>query len=109
MPEIGGADEQDRLDHDGGDAEYFQDREAFGSDHFIDVVALRGEHQRAAHRAEALHRHRDRNRHATFARRAVSRADQGVDRLVHVGVRHDDHVVLGAAEALHAFSVRRGI
>jgi hypothetical protein len=37
---------------------------------------------------------------------AVARADQRVDRLVHVGVRHHHHVILGAAEALHAFSVR---
>ena len=27
-------------------------------------------------------------------------ADQRIDCLVHIGIRHDDHVVLGAAEAL---------
>ncbi len=52
-------------------------------------------------------RHRDRDRHAALARRAVARADQRVDRLVHVGVGHHHHVVLGAAEALHALSRRR--
>ena len=51
-------------------------------------------------------RHRDRHRHAALAGRAVARADQRIDRLVHVGVRHHDHVVLGAAEALHALAVR---
>ena len=50
-------------------------------------------------------RHRHRNRHAAFAGRAVAGADQRVDRLVHVGVGHDNHVVLGAAEALHALAV----
>ncbi len=52
------------------------------------------------------HRHRDRDRHAAFARRAIARAHQRIRRLVQVGVRHDDHVVLGAAEALHALAVR---
>ena len=51
-------------------------------------------------------RHRDRDRHAALAGRAVAGADQRIDRLVHVGVRHHDHVVLGAAEALHALAVR---
>ena len=32
-------------------------------DHLVDVVALRRQHQRAAHGAEALHRHRDRDDH----------------------------------------------
>ncbi len=50
-------------------------------------------------------RHRYRNRHAALAGGAVAGADQGVDRLVHVGVGHHDHVVLGAAEALHALAV----
>ncbi len=36
---------------------------------------------------------------------AVAGADQRVDRLVHVRVGHDDHVVLGAAEGLHALIV----
>ena len=35
-----------------------------------------------------------------LAGRAVTGADQRVDRLIHVGIGHDDHVVLGAAEAL---------
>src|SRR6202034_3955995 len=51
-------------------------------------------------------RNGDRYRHAAFAGRAVAGADERVDRLVHVGVRHHDHVVLGAAETLHAFAVR---
>ena len=52
-------------------------------------------------------RHRDRDRHAALARRAVAGADQRVDRLVHVGVGHDHHVVLGAGETLHALAARR--
>ncbi len=51
-------------------------------------------------------RHRHRHRHAALAGRAVAGADQRIDRLVHVGVGHDDHVVLGAAEALHALARR---
>src|SRR5262249_19308212 len=45
------------------------------------------------------------------AGRAVTGPDQRIDRLIYVGVRHHDHVILGAAEALHAFAVRtpRGI
>ena len=39
-----------------------------------------------------------------FAGRAVAGADQRIDGLVHVGVGHDHHVVLRAAEALHAFT-----
>ena len=49
----------------------------------------------------------DRDRHAALAGRAVARAHQRVGRLVHVGVGHDDHVVLGAAERLHALTRRR--
>ena len=52
-------------------------------------------------------RHGDRDRHAALAGRAVAGADQRIDGLVHVGVGHDDHVVLGAAEALRALAVRR--
>jgi hypothetical protein len=40
----------------------------------------------------------------SLARGPVAGADQGVDRLVHVRVGHHHHMVLGAAEALHAFS-----
>ena len=50
-------------------------------------------------------RNSNRNRHAALAGRAVAGADQRVDGLVHVRVGHDDHVVLGAAEALHALTV----
>ena len=53
-------------------------------------------------------RHRDADRHATFARAAVAGADQRVDGLVEVGVGHHDHVVLGAAEALRTLAGRRG-
>ena len=43
--------------------------------------------------------------HAAFAGGAVTGADQRIDGLVHVGIGHDDHVVLGAAETLHALAV----
>ena len=37
-----------------------------------------------------------------------TRAQERVGGLIQVGVRHDNHVVLGAAEGLHALSVRGG-
>ena len=46
------------------------------------------------------------DRHAPLARRAVGGAHRGVGRQVEVGVGQDDHVVLGAAERLHALAVR---
>ena len=51
-------------------------------------------------------RHGHRDRHAALAGRAVGRAHQRADRHVDVGVGHDDRVVLGAAERLHALAVR---
>ena len=56
---------------------------------------------------DVAHQHRHRDRHAALAGRAVGRADQRVDRLLEVGVGHHDHVVLGAAERLHALAVAR--
>ena len=44
-------------------------------------------------------------RHAALAGRAVGRADDVLDRLIHIGVGHDDAVVLGPAHALHALTV----
>src|SRR5262249_58788623 len=49
----------------------------------------------------------DRYRHATLPGGAVAGANQGIHGLIHVGVGHHDHVVLGAAKTLHAFAVRR--
>ena len=40
-----------------------QDRQPLGGHHLVDVVALRREHQRAVHGAEALHRDGDRDDH----------------------------------------------
>jgi hypothetical protein len=51
--------------------------------------------------------HCDADRHAALAGRAVRRADQRIDGLVEVGVGHHDHVVLRAAERLHALAVAR--
>ncbi|CQA10038.1 Uncharacterised protein [Mycobacteroides abscessus] len=59
-------------------------------------------------RGGLTHRDRDRDRHAALAGRAVSGTDQRVDGLVDIGVRHDDHVVLGAAKALGAFTIGGG-
>ncbi|HEX7436802.1 MAG TPA: hypothetical protein VF308_08845, partial [Caldimonas sp.] len=55
-----GAGQQHREHHHdgGGDQEHLDDGEPLGLHHVVDVGALRGQHQRAAHRAEALHRHR---------------------------------------------------
>ena len=46
----------------------------------------------------------DRNRHATFAGGTVTGAQQCVRGLVHVGVGHDHHVVLGATQGLYALA-----
>ena len=55
--------------------------------------------------ADPADRDRDRHRHAALAGGAVGRAHQRVGRLVEIGVGHHDHVVLGAAQRLHALSV----
>ena len=47
-----------------------------------------------------------RNGHATLSGRTVARTDQGISGLVHIGIGHHHHVVLGAAERLHALTVR---
>ena len=49
-------------------------------------------------------RHRDRDRHAALAGRTIGRAHQRIDRLVEIGIGHDDHVVLGAAQRLAALA-----
>ena len=45
--------------------------------------------------------------HAAFTSGAKASAHQGVHGLVHVGVRHDDHVVLGPTQGLAALAVGR--
>jgi len=50
----------------------------------------------------------DRNCHGNVRRRSQGRAHESVDRLVHVGIGHDDHVVFGAGPAPAALSCRRG-
>ena len=52
------------------------------------------------------HGHGHRDRHAALARRAIARTHQRIGGKVHIGVGHDDHVVLGTAKALAAFAVR---
>ena len=42
-------------------------------------------------------RHRDGDRHAAFACRAIGRADESICGLVEIGIRHHDHVVFRAA------------
>jgi len=46
-----------------------------------------------------------RHGHATLTCGAVARPDERVHRLIHVGVRHYDHMILGPAEALYAFAI----
>ena len=50
-------------------------------------------------------RDRDRDRHAAFAAGAERGAHQCADRIVDVGVGHDDRMVLGAAQRLDALAV----
>ena len=45
----------------GGDQKDLEDGQPLGLDHVVDVGALGREHERAAHGAEALHRHGDRD------------------------------------------------
>ena len=52
--------------------------------------------------ADIAHRDGNRDRHAALACRAIARTDQRIGHLVEVGVGHDHHVVLGAAQRLHA-------
>jgi hypothetical protein len=58
-------------------------------------------------RSRFADRNRDRHRHAALAGRAVTRADERIDGLIHVGIGHDNHMVLGSAKALHARSNSR--
>jgi hypothetical protein len=51
------------------------------------------------------HQHRHADRHAALAGRAVARADKRIHRLVDVRIGHDHHVVLRAAQRLHALAV----
>ena len=53
----------------------------------------------------SAHRYRHGNRHASLAGRTIGRPEQRVAGGVHIGVGHHDHVVLGAAQGLHPFSV----
>ena len=62
-------------------------------------------HHRVRHFiADARH---NRDGHAAFAAGAVSRAQQGVDCVVQVGVRHDDGVIFRAPQGLHPFTMGR--
>ncbi len=83
--------------------------------HFsVEVFAVL-DHQRlhARHQAfdqfisDIANRHRDRDRHAALTRRTVGGADQGVDSLVQIGVRHHHKMILRAAERLHALAALR--
>ena len=47
----------------------------------------------------------NRDCHAAFATGAKGCAHQGADRVVDVGIGHDDRVILRAAQCLHAFAV----
>ena len=51
--------------------------------------------------------YQNRDRHAALPGRAVGRAHRRIGGEVEVGVWQDDHVVLGAAERLHALAVPR--
>ena len=79
------ASRNDSTHHDGGgDQEHLDDGEPLGLDHVVDVAALRRQHQRAAHGAEALDRHRDRDDDfAAVVDRARCCACEPVERLRH--------------------------
>ncbi|MDT4854606.1 hypothetical protein FQZ97_889180 [compost metagenome] len=54
--------------------------------------------------ANVTHRHGNGDGHAALARGTVSRTDQCISGLIQIGVRHDDHVVLGTAQGLNALA-----
>ena len=56
---------------------------------------------------DRVDREHDRDRHAALAGRAEARVDGGVRGEVEVGIRQHQHVVLRAAEGLHALAVAR--
>ena len=92
-------------------------RLGFGGDHRTHLDArlvILADLQRAHLRRQLLdepvggvvtHGQNGRDRHAALAGRAIGRAHGGIDGLVHIGVGHDDHVVLRAAQRLHALAV----
>jgi len=57
--------------------------------------------------ADVAHQHRHADGHAAFAGRAVASADQRVHGLLEIRVGHHHHVVLRAAQRLHALAVVR--
>ena len=78
--------------------------------HVVAVIRARADPQRLdagdqpldqAVRRFLAHRHGHADRHAALACRTVSRAHQIIDRLVHVRIGHDHHVVLCPAQRLH--------
>eukprot|EP01022_Parablepharisma_sp_SALTPOND_P021543 TRINITY_DN427_c0_g3_i1.p1 TRINITY_DN427_c0_g3~~TRINITY_DN427_c0_g3_i1.p1 ORF type:complete len:877 (-),score=398.28 TRINITY_DN427_c0_g3_i1:14792-17422(-) len=75
---------------------------------FVDLQVAgavgQGRHQGIA---GAAHRHRHRDRHAALAGRAEGCTHQGIHGQLHVGIGHHHHVVLGAAQGLHALALGR--
>ena len=51
------------------------------------------------------HWNRNGNCHTAFACGTIAGSDQGICRLIHIRIRHDNHVVFGSAKALHPFAV----
>src|SRR2546422_134149 len=49
-------------------------------------------------------RNGDRDCHATLASRSICCTHERVGSFIEIGVRHDDHVILGAAESLASLS-----
>src|SRR5690554_4521696 len=57
--------------------------------------------------ADVAHQHTDGDRHAAFAGRTITGADECVGHLFEIGVGHDHHVVLRTAQRLHPLAVAR--
>jgi hypothetical protein len=55
--------------------------------------------------ATSPHQHSHADGHATLTSRTISGTDERVDRLVNVCIGHDNHVIFGATQSLHAFAV----
>ena len=53
------------------------------------------------------HSDSNRNRHAPLAGRAIACTHEGIGGLIQVRIGHDDKVILGAAESLHALAAQR--
>ena len=78
-----------------------------GQIHAVQHFKGLGARQQFGHQSfgHVAHQYSHTDGHTAFASGTVSGTNQGVDGLVDIGIGHHHHVVLGAAQCLHAFAV----